>query len=280
METTKISWTDATFNPWWGCTKVSPGCTHCYADTFAKRVGQDIWGPNAERRFFGAKHWVEPYKWDEKARKAGKRLRVFCASMADVFEDRADLDPERRKLWDLIETTPNIDWQLLTKRPQNICRMIDQRWMQDPRPNVWFGTTAENQEQANARIPELLKVPARIRFLSVEPMLGPVKLNEIPNTTKLGSGESRIDAIGGWAINTFKQHMRATPIERIHWVICGGESGAGARPMGIEWARDLRAQCDDAGVSFFMKQLGGVRDKRHKIDDMPNGLRVREFPIY
>lgn len=115
-----IEWTDHTFNPWWGCAGVSPGCDNCYAEAWAKRVGEDIWGARKPRRFFGEKHWCEPLKWNDEAQKQGHRRRVFCASMADVFELRSDLDPWRDRLWVLIDQTPWLDWLLLTKRPQDI----------------------------------------------------------------------------------------------------------------------------------------------------------------
>lgn len=240
-ENSKIQWTDHTFNPWWGCVKVSPGCAHCYAETFSKRTGHAVWGVDAPRRMFGPKHWREPLKWDDEARAAGERRRVFCASMADVFEDRPDLVEERAKLFGLMNLTPSLDWLLLTKRPQNVIRLTPDSGMPD---NAWIGTTVEDQQRAVERIPYLMDIPAAVRFLSVEPMVGPVHLSTYA----------------------------------VDWVICGGESGAGARPMAEEWARDLKRQCDAAGIPFFMKQLGGVRDKRGELDQMPEDLRVREFP--
>ena len=176
----KIEWTHHTFNHWWGCIKVSPGCEHCYAETLSKRYGHSIWGPakTTQRRTFGEKHWVEPLKWDRLAQVSGERKRVFCASMADVFEDHPQLPSEREKLWALIEQTPMLDWLLLTKRPENVNRMLPDMWELGGLPsNIWIGTSVENQEQADKRIPELLKVPARVRFLSCEPLLGPVDLS-------------------------------------------------------------------------------------------------------
>jgi len=249
----KIEWTHHTFNPWWGCVKVSDGCKHCYADTFSKRYGHDIWGVDKPRRFFGDKHWNEPVKWNREAEKAGERRRVFCASMADVFEGREDCAPHRWRLFNLIETTPNLDWLLLTKRPENILNLLPTNWLIDPRPNVWLGTTVENQEQAGRRIPELLEAPAVVRFLSCEPLLGPVNLHEVTR-----------NPFGG--------------IPGIDWVIAGGESGHHARPMAEAWARDLRDQCNNAGIAFFMKQMGGAIDKRHDLDDLPEDLRIRQFP--
>jgi protein gp37 len=162
-----IEWTDHTFNPWWGCTRVSPACKFCYAEAWSKRLGKQVWGKGAERRFFGEEHWRDPIKWNREAEHDGERRRVFCASMADVFEDRDDLNPWRARLWPLIENTPWLDWQLLTKRPEHIGRFVP--WHQDWPGNVWIGTTAENQKWANKRIPELLQYPAAVRFVGAPP---------------------------------------------------------------------------------------------------------------
>ena len=224
-----IEWTHHTFNPWWGCSKVSPGCTNCYAEAWAKRVGEKIWGTGESRRFFTEKHWAEPLKWNKEAVAQKKRKRVFCASMADVFEFRADLNPWREKLWALIEQTPWLDWLLLTKRPQNI--MSKAPWTNDWPDNVWIGTTVEDQTRADERLPILLKIPAKRRFLSCEPLLGSVDLS-------------------AW---TIKRPRNLHPID---WVIAGGESGAGARAMLPSWARQLRDQCPLSGVPFQFKQWG------------------------
>jgi protein gp37 len=224
-----IEWTHHTFNPWWGCAKVSPACAHCYAEAWAKRVGQNVWGGSADRRFFGDKHWAEPLKWDEEAEAIGARHRVFCASMADVFEPRADLDPEREKLWALIQATPSLDWLLLTKRPGSVSRLAP--WRSDWPHNVWLGTTVENQLWADRRLPLLLQHAARRRFLSCEPLLGPIDLSK-------------------WTKN------RAADLHPIDWIIAGGESGPGARPMLPGWARQLRDQCGSADISFHFKQWG------------------------
>src|SRR5207245_7041240 len=148
-----IEWTDHTFNPWWGCTKVSPACTNCYAEVWARRVGADVWGASSERRFFSEKHWQEPLKWNADATAMNRRKRVFCASMADVFESRHDLDDERAKLWNLIDATPSLDWLLLTKRPENIQLMAP--WKDIWPRNVWLGTTVENHMYAETRLPHL-----------------------------------------------------------------------------------------------------------------------------
>ncbi len=242
----KIAWTDATFNPWWGCTKVSAGCEHCYAETFSKRVGKNVWGPIAERRFFGDKHWNEPVKWNRLARENGMPFRVFCASMADVFEDRQDLNESRARLFTLIEDTPFLTWLLLTKRPENMRRLAPGRWdYQWPR-NIWAMTTVEDQKNALIRLTHLEVVPARIRGISYEPAIGPVRIS--------------------WSRY------------KINWVIAGGESGAGAREMPLQWARDVRDDARAGGTRFFMKQLGGFQDKKDKLKDFPNDLRIREWP--
>lgn len=225
-----IEWTHHTFNPWWGCTKISPACDHCYAETWAKRVGQSVWGNKAPRRFFTDKHWKEPLRWNAEATTEGIRHRVFCASMADVFERRAELNEQRERLWKLIEATPMLDWLLLTKRPQNIEKMVP--WTTVWPHNVWLGTTVENQANALVRLPHLLKHRARVRFLSCEPLLGPLDLKGwLKPDTKLG-------------------------LHGIDWIIAGGESGPGARPMLPAWARNLRDQATKAKVAFHFKQWG------------------------
>jgi protein gp37 len=230
----KIEWTHHTFNPWWGCIKVSPACKHCYAETWARRVGKDLWGAGRERRFFSAAHWRQPERWNLEAERDGVRRRVFCASMADLFENRRDLDDARERLWRIIEATPWLDWLLLTKRPQHIGRLAPWRgaW---PR-NVWLGITAETQRWARERLPLLLQHDAAIHFVSCEPLLGPIDLSAwLAGDKAAGSGHNHV----------------------LQWVIAGGESGsAKARPMNPQWATDLRDQCEAAGAAFHFKQWG------------------------
>lgn len=228
-QNSSIEWTDHTFNPWWGCSKVSPACLHCYAEAWAKRVGQKIWGIHSPRRFFGDSHWGEPIRWNAEALASGVRRRVFCASMADVFESRPELIKEREKLWTLITATPDLDWLLLTKRPQNILRFAP--WAKEWPNNVWIGTTVESQHWAKIRLPQLLAIPATRRFLSCEPLLGPLDLSK-------------------WISRRLKK------LHPIDWVIAGGESGPKARAMLPGWARDLRDQCRYAGIPFHFKQWG------------------------
>ena len=256
-----IEWTDHTFNPWWGCVKVSPGCQYCYAETLSRRVGHSVWGPAATttRRTFGLRHWDEPRRWNEVAQATGQRARVFCASMADVFEDHPQLPRERAMLWNLIEETPWLDWQLLTKRPENIRRMVPGSWLWPADGfgrggwplNVWPMTSVENQEQAERRIPELLRVPARMKGLSCEPLLGPVNLTAwLACCPSCGSPrrDRSADACGYCG-----NHPE---VAGVGWVIAGGESGPKARPMHPDWPRVLRDQCQSAGVPFLFKQWG------------------------
>lgn len=254
----KIEWTHHTYNPWWGCVKVSAGCQHCYAETLAKRTGHNIWGPwtSTTRRTFGDKHWAEPLKWNDDAAKAGERRRVFCASMADAFEDHPILGNERLRLWKLIEVTPALDWLLLTKRPENINDMVPEHWRNVNRwpANVWIGTSVENQEMADKRIPELLKVPARVRFLSCEPLLGPVDLSPWMG----GYFPTGVE----WA-GMIEEYQEPPGLQ---WVIVGGESGPKARPMRSDWARSLRDQCAAARVPFLFKQWGEYRPFDEKLD--------------
>lgn len=217
-----IEWTDHTFNPWWGCTKVSPGCTHCYAETWSHRYGHDVWGLNKPRRTFGEQHWKEPLKWNRAAIEQGRRMRVFCSSMADVFEDNRSVEPERMKLWTLITETPMLDWLLLTKRPENMMRYTP--WTDIWPANVWAMTSVETQEEAVKRIPLLAQIPSVVRGLSVEPLLGSVNLEP-------------------W-------------LDTIQWVIVGGESGRDARPMNPAWVLRIRDQCAAAHIPFFFKQWG------------------------
>ena len=190
-------------------------------------MGHKVWGSKASRRFFSDNHWQEPLIWNEEAQSAGRRERVFCASMADVFERRSDLNSQRSRLWNLIDQTPNLDWLLLTKRPQNIEAIVP--WEQEWPYNVWLGITVENQTEAERRLPYLLSVPASVRFLSCEPLLGHLNLR-------------------AW--------FRQKGLFSIDWVIAGGESGANSRPMHPDWAVSLLRQCQAFDVPFHFKQWG------------------------
>lgn len=241
---TGISWTDHTFNPWWGCTKVSPGCDHCYAETFDKRVGGAHWGKGAERRSFGDKHWNEPLKWNRDAQ--GITQRVFCASMADVMDDEAPSE-ERERLWALIDATPNLTWQILTKRPHRYARYLPVTGFKYR--NAWLGTTAENQQYYDSRWPELNRAAKMFdlkSFISYEPAIGSLTI--------------------------------LTHDENPDWLIFGGESGAGRRPMEAEWAENIKAECASVGTAFFMKQMSAQTPTKAK-DLIPAHLLVHEFPV-
>lgn len=345
-ENTKIQWCDHTFNPWEGCAKVSPGCTNCYAEARNNRFGGGNWGKGRPRRRTSAANWRQPIKWNLKpwicpqcghamSEDESKnyrscptgthfvqhhRARVFCASLADWLDDEVPVE-WLADLLKLIYETPNLDWLLLTKRPENFERLreIDISgasefgdWLVNwsagftpPPANVWFGVSVEDQQRANERIPELLKIPAKVRFLSVEPMLGPIDLRLNGDVTRQvfpkdfanWSQRQRDEWINGTA--------RATYISRLNnvdWAIFGGESGKGARPCNVEWIRDGVRQCRAAGVATFVKQLGSkpigkyfpnkdwskerdlhesgmIREsKGGDMSEWPEDLRVREFP--
>lgn len=255
-ENTAIEWCDHTFNPWIGCTKVSPACDHCYAarqDAFRKWTPEGWGGP---RRRTSDALWRKPKQWNDAHAEFyaahGRRQRVFCASLADVFDN--EVEPAwRDELLGLIATTPNLDWLLLTKRIGNVSQMVKAEAWQHL-PHVWLGATVVNQVEADRDIPKLLQVPARVRFLSIEPMLGPINLqrhlweccgNYQPGNDHGLLGQEPDQCCGN-----------PEPRGALDWVIAGGESGPGARPMHPEWLRSLRDQCAAAGVPYLFKQWG------------------------
>lgn len=285
---TAIEWCDKTFNPWTGCTKVSPACDHCYAEGWAKRSGHVEWGPHGSRRRTSPAYWQGPEKWNAEARAKGIRYRVFCASLADVFDNHGSITSGwRGDLWHLIARTPHLDWLLLTKRPQNIAKMMPDGYgapaWGNGWDNVWLGTTIENQTEADRRIPHLLSIPAKVHFLSCEPLLGPVDLSRVGTRQSVRTAfphlaqrldrhmhphsitGMQIDALGSpWQATTYYQtpdHMGGFEVGSrfyscLDWIIAGGESGPGARPMHPDWARGLRDQCAAAGTPFLFKQWG------------------------
>ncbi|MBL8471386.1 MAG: phage Gp37/Gp68 family protein [Rhodocyclaceae bacterium] len=270
---TRIEWCDHTFNPWYGCQRVSPGCDHCYAEGWAKRSGLVHWGPAAERRRSSPAYWRQPLRWNEAAKRAGVRARVFCASLADVF-DRAVPPAWRADLFALIAMTPHLDWLVLTKRIGNAAEMIaaarlcegEDVFYHDPIRNIWLGATVVNQAEADRDIPKLLATPAAKRFLSIEPMLGPVELDRIQvQTFPMAAGY--IDALRGHRFLESAYTGGGRPLAddppdmpTLNWVICGGESGRGARPMHPDWVRSLRDQCARSSVPFLFKQWGEWTD--------------------
>lgn len=261
-DTTAISWADATFNPWIGCTRVSPACDHCYAERWGHRFGVE-WG-NHPRRRTSESNWHGPLRWERLAAATGERRSVFCASLADWLDNQAPT-AWLAGLLDLIRRTPNLDWLLLTKRPGNFVDRLTAAavfarevpglrdwivvWLGgDPPPNVRLGTTAENQEEADRRLPVLLSLPAAGYFVSCEPLLGPIDLRMLHY-----DGITNINALTG-------DHGIAQPMRgrgaRLGCVIAGGESGPQARPTRPDWLRALRDQCAAAGVAFHFKQWG------------------------
>jgi protein gp37 len=260
-ETTGIEWAHSTFNPWIGCTKVSPACDHCYAETLAvNRMGL-TWGAGEPRRRTSIKNWKGPITWNAKALKAGERRRVFTASLADVFDAEVP-DKWRQDLFSLIDETPALDWLVLTKRPKLMAE-----WSKANRlpANVWAGTTVENQPMADLRIPFLLNVDGpRVRFLSMEPLLARTSVSQWLSTPR--QFQRALDAAldqnfvrepeATQAYATFMRDRRTAEPRRVDWVIAGGESGRGARWSHIDWFRLLRDQCRDTGVPFHFKQWG------------------------
>ena len=274
-EQSNIEWTDSTFNPWEGCQKVGPGCDHCYAENRNARFGGGTavnWGPGAPRRRTSASNWHKPVTWNAQHEaffaEHGRRRRVFCSSLADVFDNEV-LPQWRIELMALILKTPHLDWLLLTKRIGNAAGMLEtafravhagrEGWADNVPSNVWLGATIVNQTEADRDIPKLLAVPAAKRFLSMEPLLGPVNLARLPH-----EDGGLCDALAGkiwvesWTDDAGTQHQRCDVGEygRLDWIIVGGESGPSARPMHPDWARPLRDQCQAAGVPFLFKQWG------------------------
>ena len=315
-ETTNIEWCHHTFNPWRGCTKISPGCANCYAEALSVRNPSVLgeWGPSGKRVIAAESYWKQPLVWNRKAQKAGERRRVFCASLADLFEDRQELDEPLARVLKLIHLTPHLDWLLLTKRPELIGRRLEQvrklasstsqdisdgaeladQWIKGvAMPNAWLGASVEDRQRAHERVSWLLQVPAAVHFLSLEPLLEEIGLAR-------------------WiALN--RQGLAMEGHFPLSWVIVGGESGRHARPCRVEWIRSIVEQCQVANVRVFVKQLGAnvrwaprsgpcglwadhVRfdyqnyggDSVHRIllrdhkggdpDEWPADLRVREFP--
>ena len=222
MEESKIAWTDHTFNPWIGCSHESEGCRNCYAETQNAHYHWNggAWGPGAPRKITSDDNWRNPVRWDRAAQAHGKRAKVFCASLADVFDPEAPAEA-RVRLFELILQTPNLDWLLLTKRPKNFDAMLPANWAHFH--NVWLGVSCENRKSGYPRVDILRRTPAVVRFISAEPLL---------------------------------EDISDVNLDGIDWVICGGESGWHSREFQLEWARALRDRCTAAGKKYFVKQLG------------------------
>jgi protein gp37 len=279
MKNTKIEWTDHTWNPVRGCAKVSPGCANCYAERTSLRnpavLGE--WGPNRPRVIGSERCWDQPLLWDRQARREGRRYQVFPNSLSDWLDPQWPA-PVLARFLDTMRRCPNLDFLCLTKRPELWRERVEAAWdsvadgscatdfldwlhlwkegIEAP-DNICVGASVEDQPRADTRLPALLAIPARLRFLSCEPLLEPVDFSDFFGETV---------AEGGWISYN----------EGIHWVIVGGESGPHARPMQPEWARAIRRQCISAAIPFFMKQMGG---RRKPFASIPSDLLVREFPV-
>ena len=254
-ESTHIGWTDHTANFWMGCQRVSPGCERCYAEVLVTgRMKLPVWGPPKTTERHRAKGvWKDVPKWNAAAQKAGVRRRMFVSSLSDIFEDHPQVAPWRTEALALLEKCTSLDVQLLTKRPENIRDMVPPHWLREWPAHIWVGTTVEDQKRAEERIPELLMVPAAVRFLSCEPLLEAVRLDGILLDDGL------VCPLEGRRWERLAPPFagsRAVPHPSISWVIIGGESGSEARPFDIAWARSIISQCRNAGVPVFMKQTG------------------------
>lgn len=354
-EATGISWTDSTFNAWIGCAKVRRGCNACYAEAdMADRRRRVVWGVNGTRSATSYNYWREPYKWNREAEAAGVRRRVFCSSLADVFEDWPGqlIDSNQRPLWfdplrdrdcdcrpvwlvekgdneerlpltlDLvrvelfrvIDATPWLDWQLVTKRPENISWMIPENSFhacvtgdcphgsqeecvseteRRYRDNVWLLTSVSDQPTADKMIPELLKCRelSPVLGLSCEPLLGAIDLETIRDPKRF-PGCAYFDVLRGRMIHEDDRNQWTEEPSHLDWVIIGGESGPNARPCRQTWIRDVVRQCSDVGVACFVKQFGSNAEegfgahrklllsdpKGGNPDEWPDDLRVRQFP--
>jgi protein gp37 len=248
---TGIAWTDHTLNLWWGCVEVSPGCDHCYAKTLALRWGRNVWGVHAPRHFTKSP-LANLRKWDEQAQKDGVIRKVFVQSMSDIFEVLPENHPDYQRMNELredfflmIPECKNLVFQLLTKRVGNVAKVVPSFWHVGHWPqNAWLGISVVNQAEADREIPKLLALPAPIRFLSIEPMLGPVNLSPL-SVHENGKSYHCLEGKRTWEAGFGMAHVEWTDdyhcdLPKIHWVICGGESGAKARPMNPDWVRDLR----------------------------------------
>lgn len=278
-ETTTISWTDHTFSPWWGCTKITApadegsACDHCYAAALAHRYGHDVWGKDAPRRELSDANWAKPLRWERLAAAEGRPHLVFCGSMCDVFEHRVpdDLGARRARLWELVDATPHLIWQFLTKRPEWVPTMVPRHWMHGGWPdNAWLGATVEAPRFARIRLPRLLKIPAPIRFVSMEPLLAGIDLARWLPDRYSGDDSYRWEC----QAHGMAECDQTPECAGVQWVIVGGESGSPRRTLDHDDARAIRDQCAVAGVPYFFKQDSGPGSGVPGPDD----LMVRQFP--
>lgn len=286
---TGIAWCDHTHNEWIGCLKISAACASCYAEVSTptrvlRAKGLEVWGPatTTARHRTSEANRRKPFAWNRAAKRDGVRRKVFCSSLSDVFEDHPMLAPWRADLWRTIEACDGLDWQLLTKRPESILRMVPESWLRAWPAHVWIGTTVEDQRRAEERIPHLLAVPARVRFLSCEPLLEAVDLSQwlfvdgeddwcgcgLGARAIIGEGVHRCAACGA---------SEPAACGAISWIIAGCESGPGARPMNEAWVRALRDQCAAAGVPFFYKQRLDPKGRKVSLP-LLDGVQHAAFP--
>lgn len=219
---TSINWTNYTFNPWWGCDRVSPGCDNCYAAALDKRTGGDYWNPRVKPRRTKTNNWNKVISWQKKAKRENVNLKVFCGSMMD-WCDKNSPEGALTALWELIRNTPNLTWQLLTKRASLIQKCLPEDWGEGY-DNVWLGVTVEDVDFGGKRLDIIKKIPAKVKFLSCEPLLEDISELDFTN---------------------------------IDWVIIGGESGPGFRPMKKKWAISLIEKCENLKIPVWFKQNGG-----------------------
>ncbi len=308
MTDSAISWTDHTGNLWWGCVEISPGCNNCYAKVFAARHGHEVWGVHEARRM-GKGIWGHFKKWLRDAAAEGTRRRVFVGSMMDIFESLPKDHPQREEMEEarriffaeVVPDSPNLDFILLTKRVGNVAKMIPPEWLEGGWPsNAWLLITVVNQDEADRDVPKLLALPAPVRGLSCEPLIGPVDLTPwLYEECRECEGTGHVSRPSGWeAAGTSgdcdvaecgcEDGLTDDPREDgLGLVIVGGESGAISkiRKMELRWARQIHTDCVAAGVAVHMKQLGtllarelGRPNKGDDLADWPENLRRREFP--
>jgi protein gp37 len=272
-QTTKIEWADVSWNPVSGCSKVSTGCKNCYAETLSLRYGQTTapWtARNAEQNVM-----LKPHKLREPLSKAGpwkNPCRVFVNSMSDLFHEQIP-DEYIAQVFDVMAAAPQHTFQILTKRPERM-RDFRRAWHADhpgcrPLPNVWLGVSIENRKWVG-RADVLRETPAAVRFISAEPLLGPL----VCTGGFFARGDDGLYH-RDWPDGYIGDDL---DLDGIDWCIAGGESGSGHRPLDVQWMRDLRDACAASGTAYFVKQLGGARPGT-ALEDLPADLRIREFPV-
>ena len=272
MANSKIEWTEKTWNVVTGCTKISEGCKHCYAERMSKRLAGRC-GYDKDEPF---KVTLHPDKLDEPLRWR-KPSKIFVCSMGDLFHEDVGFDVIRR-IWAVMTTARQHTYMILTKRPERMKQFF--KWMQKQEfkvetswDNIWLGVTAENQQRADERIPILLQIPAAKRFVSVEPMLGPVDLLNLKYDNDI------LDTLAGEYLSTDGSESYV-PWDKLDWVICGGETGQGARPMHPDWVRSLRDQCQQAGTPFFFKSWGDWYPDRKGIYDCSSSVIFEDTVVH